>query len=85
MIKIVTWNVNGIRSRIFNDKTSTQLKKNKLVTLEPNSAISNLVLETQADIICLQETRCDTDIGKLMVLPGYNSYFNFFRFGGDGG
>ena len=66
-------------------KTSTQLKKNKSFTVEVNSAISNLVLETQADIICLQETRCGADIGKLAILPGYNSYFNFSKLEGARG
>lgn len=75
-LKIVTWNVNGIRSRIFNNKTSTQLTKKKYVSADDNSSISNLIKETQADIICLQETRCDENNGKLMLLDGYSSYFN---------
>ena len=28
-IKVVTWNVNGIRSRVFNNKTSAEIPKNK--------------------------------------------------------
>ena len=75
-LRIVTWNINGIRSRIFNNKTSAQLKKNKYISPEINSSISNLLLETNPDIICLQETRCDENIGKSMILPEYNSYFN---------
>ena len=75
-LRIVTWNINGIRSRIFNNKTSTQLPKNKDVYPETNSAISNLITETNANIICLQETRCDEKIGKGIILPGYDSYFN---------
>ena len=75
-IKIVTWNVNGIRSRVFNNKTSTQLRKNKYYSPEENSSISNLIKETNADIICLQETRCNVETGKLAIIDGYNSYFN---------
>jgi exodeoxyribonuclease-3 len=75
-LNIVTWNINGIRSRVFNNKTSTQLPKNKYYSPEENSSISNLIKETNADIICLQETRCDEKIGKLAIIPGYNSYFN---------
>jgi exodeoxyribonuclease-3 len=75
-LNIVTWNVNGIRSRIFNDKLSTKLKKGQSYIAEINSPISNLIQETQADIICLQETRCDNNNGKLALLEGYNSYFN---------
>lgn len=75
-IKVVTWNINGIRSRIFNNKTSAQLKKNETFYPESKSPMSNLIEITNADIICLQETRCSKDIGKLALLDGYNSYFN---------
>ena len=75
-LKLVTWNINGIRSRIFNNKTSAELSKKKYVSADNNSSISNLINETQADIICLQETRCNENTGKLMLLEGYNSYFN---------
>ena len=76
ILNVVTWNVNGIRSRIFNELLSSKLKKGQYYSAETNSPISNLILETQADIICLQETRCDAEIGKLALLSGYNSYFN---------
>ena len=76
ILNVVTWNVNGIRSRIFNELLCSKLKKGQGYSAELNSPISNLVLETQADIICLQETRCDVENGKLAILHGYNSYFN---------
>jgi len=76
LLNIVTWNVNGIRSRIFNNKTCSQLKKNKYFSPEINSSIYNLIDETNPDIICLQETRCSEYIGKLATIAGYNSYFN---------
>ena len=75
-LSIVTWNINGIRSRVFNNKTSAQLPKNKYYSPEENCSMSNLIKETNADIICLQETRCDVQTGKLAVIDGYNSYFN---------
>ena len=75
-LSIVTWNINGIRSRVFNNKTSTQLPKNKYFSPEENCSMYNLIKETNADIICLQETRCNTQIGKLALIDGYNSYFN---------
>ena len=74
-IKIVTWNVNGIRSRIFNDKTSTQIKQ-KIINPEEGSPMHNLISSTNADIICIQETRCDTVNGKKIIIPGYTGYFN---------
>ena len=76
VLNVVTWNVNGIRSRVFSDKLSTKLKKGQSYSPEQCSAMSNLIKETNADIICLQETRCSEELGKLAEIPGYNSYFN---------
>ena len=36
----------------------------------------NLIENTNADIICLQETRCSHEFRKLAILENYNSYFN---------
>lgn len=74
--RIITWNINGIRSRVFNNKTSTQLAKNISFSPEDGSAMHNLIKNYDPLIICLQETRCDETIGKLAKIPGYNSYFN---------
>ena len=38
-LSIVTWNINGIRSRVFNNKTSAQLPKNKYFSPEENSSM----------------------------------------------
>ena len=74
-MKIVSWNVNGIRSRIFNDLISSKLKKNdKLYPLE-GSAIHSL-LKLDPDIICLQETRCSVSKSVIIDIPGYIAYFN---------
>lgn len=75
-LSIITWNVNGIRSRVLNNKTSTQLPKNKIINLDENSSFYNLIQETNPDIICLQETRCSNLIGKLVEINGYTGYFN---------
>lgn len=76
LLNIVTWNVNGIRSRVFNNKVSSQMPKNKYYSPKDGSSMENLIKETNADIICLQETRCDQINGKLALIDGYNSYFN---------
>jgi len=76
MLKVITWNVNGIRSRIFNDKISAKLKKDTLMEIQENSPIDILIKEEDPDIICLQETRCSIAISKNFKIPGYNSYFN---------
>ena len=76
MLNVVTWNVNGIRSRVFNNFTSVKLPKNKCYFPEGNSPISNLINETNCDILCLQETRCDENNGSFAKIEGYHSYFN---------
>ena len=75
-MKIITWNVNGIRSRIFNDNISSKLKKNTSIVPEESSAIQKLLSEFNPDILCIQETRCGLEKSKTICIPGYNSFFN---------
>ena len=76
MLKVITWNVNGIRSRIFNDKISSKLKKGASMEIQEKSPIDILMKEQDPDIICLQETRCSIAISENFKIPGYKSYFN---------
>lgn len=75
-MKVITWNVNGIRSRIFNRKTSTQISKEIEVIPDECSPIDNLVKNHDPDFICLQETRCSVANGQKFKIPGYKSVFN---------
>lgn len=50
-IKIISWNVNGIRSKSMNIKT----KEN---TLNPESNLAQLLAKENPDILCLSETKC---------------------------
>ncbi len=77
MVNIISWNVNGIRSRIFNDKVSAQLPKNKSYSPENNSSLWKIIQEYDPDILCLQETRCNESNGKLATIDNYYSYFNY--------
>lgn len=74
-MKIVSWNVNGIRSRIFNENISSKLKKNEKIFPEEGSAIQDL-LKLDPDIICMQETRCSIAKASVINIPGYKSFFN---------
>ena len=51
-MKLVTYNCNGFRSFLGKNK------KGEKGSSDPN-ALETLITETAADIICLQETRCD--------------------------
>lgn len=75
IMNIVSWNVNGIRSRIFNELISSKLKKNDKLYPVEGSAIHSL-LKLDPDIICLQETRCSIAKSDIISIPGYNMYFN---------
>ena len=70
-MKIITWNVNGIRSRIFNDQISSKLKKNEPICPQDNSPIKKLIDDYSPDVICIQETRCGIENAKRISIPGY--------------
>ena len=56
-MKIVTWNVNGLRSVLSKDKTGAKTNG----TETPN-VLRTLLDEHAPDIICLQETKCPCDL-----------------------
>lgn len=72
---IITWNVNGIRSRIFDNKASTTCKKMSRV-LQDDSSLSMLLKINPIDFICFQETRCSIENSKCLIIPNYISIFN---------
>jgi exodeoxyribonuclease III len=74
-MKIITWNVNGIRSRIFNENISSKLKKNQKIIVEQDSSMEKL-LKYDPDFICLQETRCSLANSYNVSIAGYKSFFN---------
>lgn len=75
-MKIITWNVNGIRSRIFNEKISSKLKKDEMISPEDNSPFKKLLDEHAPDIFCIQETRCSVINSQKITVPGYKTFFN---------
>jgi len=68
-IKIVTWNVNGIRSNIITDPDQKFkiTKQQNTFAVGKQSNFQKLVEEYQPDILCLQETRCDEKIFNSIV------------------
>ena len=59
VMKIVTWNINGLRASKHH--------------------LKNLIAVTNADIVCLQETKITKDMltSDEALVDGYNSYFSF--------
>jgi exodeoxyribonuclease-3 len=70
-IKIVSWNVNGIRSLLTKEKDGTKHKD-----FIDNNSLSTLIDEHTPDIVCLQEIRCNAsfNISETLKLQerGYN-------------
>ena len=69
MTKIVSWNVNGIRSNIICEGST---KKSKKIYKELDTCnLKNLIDEYNPDIICFQETKCSEEIGKQFQFSEY--------------
>ena len=65
-MKIVSWNINGIRSNIICDgKFSGRLNE------YPKSNLKNLIDKHNPDIICFQETKCGLDTGEKINVEMY--------------
>uniref|UniRef100_A0A6C0ELZ2 DNA-(apurinic or apyrimidinic site) endonuclease n=1 Tax=viral metagenome TaxID=1070528 RepID=A0A6C0ELZ2_9ZZZZ len=73
-LKILSWNINGIRSNIISNKKYT--KCTKLSEIDPESNLGAIVAEHDPDIICMQETRCDDAIAGCIKISGYHQYWN---------
>ena len=74
-LNLVTWNVNGIRTRIFDNNKSTTCKLNNK-SVQQDSSLFNLLQMTNADFLCFQETRCSVLNGKCLNIEDYISIFN---------
>ncbi|XP_037676954.1 DNA-(apurinic or apyrimidinic site) endonuclease 2 isoform X3 [Choloepus didactylus] len=74
MLRLVSWNINGIRSPLQG-----------VVHREPSScapvAVERILDKLGADIVCFQETKVTRDVltEPLAIVEGYNSYFSFSR------
>lgn len=69
-MKIVSWNINGIRSNIISQGS---LKKNFTYDKLLDSNLKNLIDKHDPDIICFQETKCSEEIGS-KILPNNDLY-----------
>ena len=65
-MKIISWNVNGIRSNILD--TNTAKYKNPRI-IEENSPLYKIITVYDPDIICFQETRLGNDLYHLFQSP----------------
>lgn len=57
-MRIITWNVNGIRSVFSKDKTGQKHGKSAI----KENVLYTLLKETNVDVLCLQEIKCSADV-----------------------
>ncbi|XP_012891268.1 PREDICTED: DNA-(apurinic or apyrimidinic site) lyase 2 [Dipodomys ordii] len=73
MLRLISWNINGIRSP----------QQGALCQEARSSAMTTkrILDELDADIVCFQETKVTRDVltEPLAIVEGYNSYFSFSR------
>ena len=68
-MKIVSWNINGIRSNIICD--GSMKKSTKCLKEFGECNLKILIDKYDPDIICFQETRCNDKIGSIFQYPEY--------------
>lgn len=72
IFKIVSWNVNGIRTNIISDGPApNQKSKNPSFSISKNSNMHKLIDLYNPDILCLQETKCGKDVASAFIVPEY--------------
>lgn len=75
MVKIISWNVNGIRSNII---CNGSLAKNKKIYNELSDCnLKELIDNHDPDIICFQETKCSELIAKQFQFKEY--YYKYWN------
>jgi exodeoxyribonuclease-3 len=74
MVKIISWNVNGLRTRIIDDGDAKSFSTK--TSIHPQSHLGRLLTEFSPDIICFQETRCSLETTQKFQIPEWKCYYN---------
>ena len=72
VLRVATWNVNGLRSYIFDHLPSS--KYDLKTEIHPESNLAELIREWSPNLICFQETRCGTELLQKIQLPEWKLY-----------
>ena len=73
-MRIISWNVNGLRSNIVDFTTSKNKKAREIIS---DSPLDQLIQTYDPDIICFQETRMDKDQYHLFESESIKSKFPY--------
>jgi exonuclease III len=72
VLRVASWNVNGLRSYIFDHLPSS--KYDLKTEIHPESNLAELIREWSPNLICFQETRCGTELLQKIQLPDWKLY-----------
>lgn len=75
--RIVSWNVDSLRSGIVDGFNASCKKPSRPIM--PESPLSELLVRYDPDIICLQETKLQSDNERCFSHSGYHMYWNSSR------
>ena len=75
MVKIINWNVNGLRTRILDSNIDSSNFKT-MNEIKNDSPLGNLLKEYDADIICFCETRCSIETAEKFKINKYYKFWN---------
>lgn len=73
-MKIISWNVNGIRSNIVDANSAKYKKRREIVAGSP---LQKIIDEHNPDIICFQETRLGEDLYSLFESENIKQHFPY--------
>lgn len=77
--KIISWNVNGIRSNVLSPPGGRYSGRGPLV-IDQTSNFAKMIAQYEPDIVCLQETRCAAQVFDVIVDsigPDRGEYFPY--------
>lgn len=70
-LKIISWNVNGLKSVLNKDSQGIKSTIAKLTKEEKHNSLSVLINDEHPDILCLQEIKCSNAFDHQVFIPDY--------------
>lgn len=74
VFKILSWNMNGIRSNVLS-KGKYKICDQE-IEIDPSTNLGQIIVNYDPDILCFQETRCGDELSKCLKVKGYYQYWN---------